>query len=49
MKSMIDGRYYQIRTDILEEFMNPPKKEEPVSEENVLEMNFEQTPAAKEM
>ena len=44
-KSAIDGRCYLVRTDILEEYMNPPvkKKEEPAPDEavdNVLEMNL---------
>lgn len=41
-KNAIDGRCYLVRTDILEEYLNPPKKEEaeePI--DNVLELNLD--------
>lgn len=38
-RNAIDGRCYLVRTDILEEYLNPPKKEEPA--DNVLELNLE--------
>ena len=40
-KNAIDGRCYLVRTDILEEYLNPPKKEdEDEAVDNVLEMNL---------
>lgn len=45
VKGAIDGRCYLVRTDILEEYMNPPKKE---SEPELLERDLEEELAIAE-
>lgn len=52
VKSAIDSRCYLVRTDILEEFMNPPKpaekEEAPDEDGNVLEMDLHEAMKVEE-